>query len=60
MSSILVGELQDMLKQYPDDYEVIMSLTEYDPNSENHQKHSIAYINGVGVDDDFREVKLMN
>ena len=60
MSSILVGELRNILDGYPDDYEVIMSITSYDENAKDHRKHSIAYINAVGGDKDTREVRLMN
>ena len=53
MSSILVGELKTILDGYPDDYEVIMEIS---------QKHTvgIAYINGVEKNDTVREVRLMN
>ena len=60
MSSISVGELKRFLESYPDNYEVIMSLTEYDPTKKDKRKHSIAFINGIKCDDDYREVRLMN
>ena len=57
MSSILVGELKDILENVPEDYEVIMEIrTGCDTNAGT----SIAYINGVKIDDDFKEIRLMN
>lgn len=63
MSSILVGELIDHLKLYPESYEVIMDWTwkEWDEaNQKSEQKHSIAYINGIARDDDYKEIRLLN
>lgn len=53
MSSISVGDLKAILNGYPEDYEVIMEIS---------QKHTvkIAYINGVEKNDTVREVRLMN
>lgn len=53
MSSISVGDLKAILDGYPEDYEVIMEIS---------QKHTvgIAYINGVEKNDTVREVRLMN
>lgn len=60
MSSITVGELKSYLDYYPDDYEVIMYITEFSKDMPNNQKHSIAYINGIKQDDDYKELHLMN
>jgi hypothetical protein len=53
MSSISVGELKAILDSCPEDYEVIMEIS---------QKHTvkIAYINGIEKNDTVREVRLMN
>lgn len=53
MSSISVGDLKAILNGYPEDYEVIMEIS---------QKHTvkIAYINGIKKNDTVREVRLMN
>lgn len=53
MSSISVGDLKAILNSCPEDYEVIMEIS---------QKHTvkIAYINGVEKNDTVREVRLMN
>lgn len=53
MSSISVGDLKTILDGYPEDYEVIMEIS---------QKHTvgIAYINGVEKNDTVKEVRLMN
>lgn len=57
MSSISVGELKYILSRYPDDYEVIMEITtKYDVEAGT----SIAFINGVKPNNEFREIKLMN
>lgn len=57
MSSISVGELRYILNKYPDDYEVIMQLTtKYDIEAGT----SIAFINGIEVNDEFKEIRLMN
>ena len=61
MSSITVRELITCLEQYPDNYEVIMSwYWKEKENGETKQKHSIAMINGVDSDDDYKEVRLLN
>lgn len=57
MGSISVEELITYLKEMPQDYEVIMEIK---------TKHvvqpgtSIAFINGCNVDNERREVRLMN
>ena len=56
MSSILAGELINILKQHPN-YEVIMEIT---TGHDTKAGTSIAYINGCSVDDDFREIRLKN
>ena len=57
MSSLLVGELKEILENVPEDYEVIMEIrTRCDMKAGT----SIAYINGVKRDDDFKEIRLMN
>ena len=57
MSSISVGELRYILNKYPDDYEVIMKITtKYDIEAGT----SIAFINGIEVNDEFKEIRLMN
>lgn len=61
MSSISVGELKSILENYPDDYEVIMSIKHKHPISkESGEKGWIAYINGVDVDKEYKEIRLMN
>lgn len=61
MSSISVGELKSILENYPNDYEVIMNIKhKYPISKESGEKGWIAYINGIRIDDDFREIKLMN
>lgn len=57
MSSIDNWMLQQILKEYPDDYEVIFELHE---KKNGETKKSYAYINGVDVNHNFKEVKLMN
>lgn len=57
MSSISAGELKYFLSKYPDDYEVIMKITtKYDIEAGT----SIAFINGIEVNDEFKEIRLMN
>ena len=57
MSSILVSELKTILENVPEDYEVIMEITTgYDTKAGT----SIAYINGVKRNEEFKEVRLMN
>lgn len=55
--SIQVKQLINLLEKVPDDYEVIFELTE---RSEGESKTSIAFINGFRVEDEYREVRLMN
>lgn len=58
MSSISVGELKSIIKNCPDNYEVIMDINSY---YMSHGAESfIAYINGVDVDNEFEEVRLIN
>lgn len=56
MSSITVGEIKRLLKEVPDDYEVIMELNK----GNNENSSAIAMINGFRVVDDYRVVRLMN
>lgn len=57
MSSISVGELKYILSMYPDDYEVIMEITtKYDIEAGT----SIAFINGIEVNHETKEIRLMN
>lgn len=61
MSSISVGELKSLLENYPDDYEVVMNIKhKYQTSKKEGLRSWCAYINGVKVDDDFREIRLMN
>lgn len=61
MSSISVGELKSILNTFPDDYEVIMNIKhKYPISKEEGVRGWCAYINGIKVDNDFREIKLMN
>jgi len=55
--SIQVKQLMSLLEQVPDDYEVIFELTE---RADGESKTSIAFINGFRVEDEYREVRLMN
>lgn len=57
MSSLLVGELKDILENVLEDYEVIMEIR---TGCDTKAGTSIAYINGVKRDDDFEEIRLMN
>ena len=57
MSSLLVGELKDVLENVPEDYEVIVEIR---TGCDMKAGTSIAYINGVKRDDDFKEIRLMN
>ena len=57
MSSLLVGELKDILENVPEDYEVIMEIR---TGCDTKSGTSIAYINGVKRDDEFKEIRLMN
>ena len=61
MSSISVGELKSILENYPDDYEVVTNIKhKYPTSKESGRRGWYAYINCVKVDDDFREIRLMN
>ena len=61
MSSISVGDLKSILENYPDDYEVIMNIKhKYPISKEEGLIGWCAYINAVKVDEDFREIRLMN
>ena len=55
--SIQVKQLMSLLEQVPDDYEVIFELTE---RVDGENKTSIAFINGFRIEDEYREVRLMN
>lgn len=57
MSSISVYELRRFLEDCNDDYEVIMDWKWRDGGE---QKAAIAYINGIHINDEHREVRLMN
>ena len=57
MSSLLVGELKDILENVPEDYEVIMEIR---TGCDMKAGTSSAYINGVKIDDNFKEIRLMN
>lgn len=61
MSSISVGELKSILKNYPDDYEVVMNIKhKYPISKEEGLRGCYTYINSIKADDDFREIRLMN
>ena len=61
MSSISVSDLKSILENYPDDYEVVMNIKhKYLISKEEGLRGWCAYINCVKVDDDFREIRLMN
>lgn len=61
MSSISVSELKALLKDIPDDYEVLMNIHhKYDIPKESGVQGWIAFINGLTIDDDRQEVRLMN
>lgn len=57
MSSICVEDLVNILQQYPEDYEVIFEVREL---VDGKPKTSIAYINGIRADNEYREIRLMN
>ena len=57
LSSLLVGELKDILENVPEDYEVII---EKRTGCDTKGGTSIAYINGVKRDDELQEIRLMN
>jgi hypothetical protein len=56
MRSITIKELKTLIKDVPDDYEVIMEWT----ISGNTEKTTIAMVNGFAVEDEKREVRLLN
>ena len=61
MSSISVGELKSILENYSDDYEVVMNINRsYPISKESGLRGWCAYINGIKINEDFREVRLMN
>ena len=57
LSSILVGELKAILENVPEDYEVIMEIR---TGCDTKAGTSIAYINGVKREEEFKEIRLMN
>lgn len=57
MSSLLVGELKDILENVPEDYEVIMEIR---TGCDTKAGTSIAYINGVKREEELKEIRLMN
>lgn len=59
MNGISVGELKSILENYPDDYEIVMSIEQKYPIFSDIRCWR-AYINGVKADDDFQEIILMN
>lgn len=61
MSSISVGELKNILENYDDDDEVVMYIRhKYDISKESGEKGWVTYINGIGYEEDWHEVRLMN
>lgn len=61
MSSILAGELIEILKCYPDDTEVVMNIKHKYPISEDEgRKGWMAYINGTSYDKKYKELYLLN
>lgn len=61
MSSISVGDLKSILENYLHDYEIVVNIkNKYPISKEEGLRGWDAYINGVKVDNDFREVRLMN
>lgn len=61
MSSISVGELKNYLEDIPDDYEVIMNIHhKYDISKESGEKGWLAYINGIHIDNFYKEIRLYN
>ena len=68
MSSISVGLLKQRLETVPDDFEVIMELTSHGSShgGSNGRKEgktdkvTVADINGIRVEEAYREVRLMN
>ena len=57
MSSISVGELKYILSKYPDDYEVVMEIT---TKHDIKAGSSIAFVNGIKPNNEFREIRLTN
>ena len=61
MSSISVEDLRIYLSDVPNDYEVIMKIKhKCDISKETGEKGWLAYINGIHVNDEYKEVYLMN
>lgn len=61
MSSISVGDLKFIIENYPDDYEVVMNIKhKYPISKEEGLRGWYDYINSVKVNDNFREIRLMN
>ena len=54
MSNLLVGELKDILESVPEDYEVIMEIR---TGCDTKAGTSIAYINGVRRDEEFKKIR---
>lgn len=57
MSSITKGELIAAWEECPDDYEVLFEIRE---KKDGKSVKSIAYINGIDIDNEFKEIRLMN
>lgn len=55
--SKVVTQLKDILEDVPEDYEVIMEIR---MGCDTKAGTSIAYINGVRRDEEFKEIRLMN
>lgn len=60
MSSISVEELISAIDRFPD-YEVIMNIHHrYDIPKESGEKGWLAYINGIDINHEYKEIRLMN
>ena len=60
MSSIIANDLISILEDHKD-YEVVMNLKQnYSISKEEGKKGWLAYINGVAIDDERKEIRLMN
>lgn len=60
MSSIISYDLISILEDHKD-YEVVMNIKHnYPISKESGQKGWLAYINGVAIDDERKEIRLMN
>lgn len=54
-------DLKDFLASIPDDYEVIMNIHhKYDISKESGCRGWIAEINGIDINNERREIRLMN